>query len=155
MNDLTRLLNSIESGDTAASDDLRRIIYEELRKLAAQKMAHEASGQTLQPTALVHEAWLRLGGAEQPPWQNRAHFFAAAAEAMRRILIDNARRKRAERHGGQLERVDADAMEIAAGTRDEQLLAVHEALDRLAKHDAIKAELVKLRYFVGLTIEQA
>ncbi len=155
MNDLTRLLNSVESGDTTASDDLRRLIYDELRKLAAQKMARESPGQTLQPTALVHEAWLRLGGAEQPPWQNRAHFFAAAAEAMRRILIDNARRKRATRHGGHLERVAADAMDIAAETRDEQLLAVHEALDRLAAHDAAKAELVKLRYFVGLTIEQA
>ena len=155
MNDLTRLLNSIECGDTTASDQLHLLLYEQLHKLAAQKMAREAPGQTLQPTALIHEAWLRLGGAEQPPWQNRAHFFAAAAEAMRRILIDHARRKRAARHGGHLQRVDAEAIDIAVEPRDEQLLAVHEALDRLAAHDKMKAELVKLRFFGGLTLEQA
>lgn len=155
MNDLTRLLNSIEQGDTTASSELRRLVYEELRKLAAQKMAREAPGQTLQPTALVHEAWLRLGGPEHQTWQNRAHFFAASAEAMRRILIDNARRKKAVRHGGHLERVNADAVDIAAAADDDQMLAIHEALERLAAHDSVKAELVKLRYFVGLTIEQA
>jgi len=154
MNDLTRLLNSIELGDTTASGELQRLVYEELHKLAAQKMACESPGQTLQATALVHEAWLRLGGAEQPTWQNRAHFFGAAAEAMRRILIDSARRKKAARHGGHLERVTASAMDIAADA-DDRLLAIHEALERLAAHDALKAELVKLRYFVGLTIDQA
>src|SRR5439155_25058157 len=118
-------------------------------------MARETPGQTLQATALVHEAWLRLGGDQQPAWQNRAHFFAAAAEAMRRILIDNARRKLAERHGGNCKRVDFDGLELSASMEDEQLLAVHEALDRLAAHDALKAELVKLRFFVGLTIEEA
>ena len=154
MNDLTRLLNSIQSGDSTALSDLQRLVYEELRKLAAQKMARESPGQTLQATALVHEAWLRLGGAEQPTWQNRAHFFAAAAEAMRRILIDNARRKKAARHGGNLERVTTSAMDIAADA-DDRLLAIHEALEQFAAHDPLKAELVKLRYFVGLTIDQA
>ena len=154
MNDLTRLLNSIQLGDTTASGELQRLVYEELHKLAAQKMACESPGQTLQATSLVHEAWLRLGGAEQPTWQNRAHFFGAAAEAMRRILIDSARRKKAARHGGHLERVTASAMDIAADA-DDRLLAIHEALERLAAHDALKAELVKLRYFVGLTIVQA
>jgi RNA polymerase sigma factor (TIGR02999 family) len=155
MAELTQLLNSIERGDTTASSELGRLVYDELRKLAAQKMAREAPGQTLQATALVHEAWLRLGGEAQQTWQNRSHFFAAAAEAMRRILIDRARRKQAIRHGGHLERADADAVEIAAAENDDQLLAVHEALDRLAAHDPVKAELVKLRYFVGLTIGQA
>jgi RNA polymerase sigma factor (TIGR02999 family) len=119
-------------------------------------MAREPAGQTLQPTALVHEAWLRLGGDEQPTWQNRAHFLGAAAEAMRRILIDNARRRRALRHGGGQERVDIDDLELAAVVdNDDQLLAVHEALDKLAAQDPRKAELVKLRYFAGLTIEEA
>jgi RNA polymerase sigma factor (TIGR02999 family) len=153
--ELTVILERIDQGDPHAANELLPLVYEELRKLAAQKMAHEAPGQTLQATALVHEAWLRLGGDEQPEWQNRAHFFAAAAEAMRRILIDNARRKRALRHGGAAERVDLDSLDLAASVDDEQLLALHEALDRLAAHDAVKAELVKLRFFAGLTIEQA
>jgi RNA polymerase sigma factor (TIGR02999 family) len=120
-------------------------------------MAREHPGQTLQATALVHEAWLKLGGDEQVAWQNRTHFFAAAAEAMRRILIDNARRKGAARHGGQAERVDfdLDSLELAAGMDDSQLLALHEALDALAAHDAVKAELVKLRFFAGLTLAEA
>jgi RNA polymerase sigma factor (TIGR02999 family) len=121
-------------------------------------MARESDGHTLQPTALVHEAWLRLGGDKQPEWQNRAHFFAAAAESMRRILIESARRRRAARHGGGLKRVDVDdsALGIASPmAADDELLAVHEALDRLASHDGRKAELVKLRYFAGLTLEQA
>jgi len=143
------------AGDPRAADDLLPLVYEELRKLAAQKMGREAPGQTLQATALVHEAWLRLGGDRQPAWHNRAHFFAAAAEAMRRILIDKARRKQAERHGGKARRVDLEEIELPAGMDDEQLLAVHEALDRLAAHDVVKAELVKLRFFVGLTIEEA
>src|SRR5262245_20663184 len=144
-------------GAAQASEDLLPVVYEELRKLAAQKMSREAAGQTLQATALVHEAWLRLHGPHHPVWENLGHFFAAAAVAMRRILIDNARRKRAVRHGGKLERVDADSVEIAApaDSHDDQLLAVHEALDRLAEHDSLKAELVKLRYFVGLTNEEA
>jgi len=155
--DLTVILEDIAQGDTEAADRLLPLVYDELRKLAAAKMARESAGQTLQPTALVHEAWLRLGGAEQPDWRNRAHFFASAAEAMRRILIERARRRQAERHGGELQRVDVNdsALEIAAPGSDDEVLAVHEALDRLAAHDARKAELVKLRYFVGLTVEQA
>ena len=157
MEEITVILNDIEQGDEQAADRLLPLVYRELRKLAAAKMAREAGGQTLQPTALVHEAWLRLGGEEQPDWQNRAHFFASAAEAMRRILIERARRNRTQRHGGGLQRVDFNdsANEIAAPGSDAELLAVHESLDRLAVHDARKAELVKLRYFVGLTLEQA
>jgi RNA polymerase sigma factor (TIGR02999 family) len=130
------------------------LIYNELRRLAAQKMANQAPGQTLQPTALVHEAWLRLGGDAQPQWQNRAHFFAAAAEAMRRILIDSIRRKRRVKHGGNLERVDLDAVELALPMPDDELIALDEALDRLATVHARAAEVVKLCYFVGLTHEQ-
>jgi RNA polymerase sigma factor (TIGR02999 family) len=131
------------------------LVYDELRRLAAQKMAHETPGQTLQATALVHEAWLRLGGDQQPAWENRAHFFAAAAEAMRRILIDRARRKGAVRHGADARHVNLEDLELAVEANDDQLLAVHEALDRLATHDAKKAELVKLRFFAGLTLQQA
>lgn len=137
------------------ASDLLTTVYEELRTLAAQKMAREAPGQTLQATALVHEVWLRLGGDRQPAWQNKAHFFGAAAEAMRRILIDTARRKSAVRHGGGMEQVPLEGREISCGLEDEQLLAMHEALDRLARVDAEKAELVKLRFFAGLTSEQA
>jgi RNA polymerase sigma factor (TIGR02999 family) len=136
-------------------EDWLPLVYEELRKLAAQKMAREAPGQTLQATALVHEAWLRLGGEHQPAWENRAHFFAAAAEAMRRILIDRARRRNADRHGGQARHVSLEDLELAAEADDDQLLAVHDALDRLAAHDAPKAELVKLRFFAGLTLPEA
>jgi RNA polymerase sigma factor (TIGR02999 family) len=125
----------MSQGDPRAADELLTLVYEELRKLAAQKMAHEAPGQTLQATALVHEAWLRLGGDQQPNWQNRGHFFAAAAEAMRRILVDNARRKRAVRHGGALERVPWDDLELpAASENHDQLLAINEALDRRTYH---------------------
>jgi RNA polymerase sigma factor (TIGR02999 family) len=131
------------------------LVYEELRQLAARKMAREAPGQTLQATALVHEAWLRLGGDRQPAWQNRAHFFAAAAEAMRRILIDRARRNQALRHGAGTPRLDLESVNLAAEAGDDQLLAVDEALASLAAHDAAKAELVKLRFFVGMTIEEA
>jgi len=144
-----------EQGDAQAANELLGLVYEELRKLAAQKMAREMPGQTLQATALVHEAWLRLGGEQQPEWQNRAHFFAAAAEAMRRILIEKARRRKALRRGAGAERVSLDGIELAAEANDDQLLAVHEALDRLAAHDSTKAELVKLRFFVGLTLEEA
>jgi RNA polymerase sigma factor (TIGR02999 family) len=133
-------------------------VYEELRRLAAAKMARESAGHTLQPTALVHEAWLRLGGEDQPAWANRAHFFGAAAEAMRRILIENARRKRAIRHGGELEKVSASATGFdfaSPEADDEELLLINDALDALTAHDPRKAELVKQKYFIGLTLEEA
>ena len=150
MSDVTQILHAIQDGNEQAAGDLLPLVYEELRKLAASKMANEAAGQTLQPTALVHEAWLRLVGSENKKWDGRAHFFAAAAEAMRRILIDNARRKRALRHGGGQERLDLQEVEIAVPSGEEQLLAVHEALDELAAQDPLQAEVVKLRFFIGL-----
>ena len=156
MSELTVILQRWEQGDPRAAQELLPLVYDELRKLAAHKMAREAPGQTLQATALVHEAWLRLGGDAQPVWDNRGHFFAAAAEAMRRILIDQARRKRCGRHGGELERVDVAEIQVPAPEpATEELLAVHEALDELAALDARKAELVKLRFFVGLTFAEA
>jgi len=155
MSDVTQILHAIERGDAKAADELLPLVYEELRKLAAYKMANESPDQTLQPTALVHEAWLRLTGKENIQWNGRAHFFAAAAEAMRRILIDNARRKLALRHGGGQQRVDVLEQDIAAHGDDEQLLAINEALEKFAAQDKQKAELVKLRFFVGLTIEEA
>ena len=158
MDEATKILAAIEAGEAEAAERLLPLVYDELRHLAAARLAGEAPGQTLQATALVHEAWLKLAGEDRRQWQGRTHFFAVAAEAMRRIIIDNARRKKAVRHGGGLERVNIDdsTMQIAApsGDEDEQL-AVHEALDRMAAHDARKAELVKLRYFVGFTIEEA
>ena len=154
MNDVTEILTAIDQGQ-ARADELLPLVYAELRKLAAARMAQESPGQTLQPTALVHEAWLRLVGDENPKFDGRAHFFAAAAEAMRRILIDNARRKRALRHGGGQARVDLQEVEIAAAARDDELLAVHEALDKLAAEDNGLAELVKLRFFVGLTNKES
>jgi RNA polymerase sigma factor (TIGR02999 family) len=155
MSDVTRLIQGVGQGDAGAADKLLAVVYDELRKLAAHKMARERPGQTLQATALVHEAWLNMGG-ENPQWQNRAHFFGAAAEAMRRILIDRARWKLAARHGGGQERVNMEDIEIAAPTgNDEELLAVHDALDQLATEDPQKAELVKLRFFAGLTLEEA
>src|SRR5881397_3177055 len=132
MSNVTQILSAIEQGDAKAADKLLPLVYEELRKLAAHRMANEAAGQTLQPTALVHEAWMRLVGKENPKFANRAHFFAAAAEAMRRILIDNARRKRALRHGGGQQRVDFAQAELASASDDDQLLAVNEALNKLA-----------------------
>lgn len=153
--EITQFLQGIEKGDPDATDRLLALVYDELRQLAAAKMARESSGQTLQATALVHDAWIRLGGDAQPTWQNRAHFFGAAAEAMRRILVDRARKKRAIRHGGDLIRADIDEINPAGPMVDEQILAVHEALDELGKVDARKAELVKLRYFVGMTITEA
>jgi RNA polymerase sigma factor (TIGR02999 family) len=156
VSDVTRILESIEHGDPKAADELLPLVYSELRKLAASKMAHESPNQTLQPTALVHEAWQRLVGDRNPQFSNRAHFFSAAAEAMRRILIDNARRKRALRHGGGQHRVDMDGLlEIAAPIDDDEILAVNDALDRLAAQNGPEAELVKLRYFVGMTLEEA
>ena len=154
MHEVTQILTAIEQGEPNAADKLLPLVYEELRKLAASKMANEAAGQTLQSTALVHEAWMRLVGEENPKFANRAHFFAAAAEAMRRILIDNARRKRALRHGGGQQRVEFLPAELASATEDDQLLAVNEALDKLAAQNKVEAELVKLRYFVGLTLEE-
>jgi RNA polymerase sigma factor (TIGR02999 family) len=153
----TRLSDVVQEGKPAAAEELLAQVYQQLRKLAACKLAHEAPGQTLQPTALVHEAWLQVQGDAGQHWDSQRHFFAAAAEAMRRILIDRARSKRAVRHGGGLHRTDIEPedLPIAAGTPDEELLDVHDALDALAAHDPEKAELVKLRYFVGLTLEDA
>ena len=156
MSDVTQILEAVERGDPKAAEELLPLVYEELRKLAAAKMANEAPGQTLQPTALVHEAWLKLVGDKNPQFANRAHFFSAAAEAMRRILIDRARHKRAVRHGGDQQRVEIIEADLAMPDQDtDQLLAVNEALDRLATVDRVEAELVKLRYFVGLTIDEA
>ena len=155
MSEFTRLLQLAEQGNPKAADELLPLVYDELRHIAAAKMARESPGQTLQPTALVHEAWLRLGGDDQPNWQNRAHFFAAAGEAMRRILIEKARRRQRLRHGGGLERVDLDEFEIAAPEDDQRLLAMNEALDQLAGEDPAKAEVVKMRFFLGLTDREA
>jgi len=154
MADATLLLTAVEQGDPKAADELLDLVYEELRRLATSKMAQEAPGQTLQPTALVHEAWLRLVGGKNPKFENRAHFFSAAAEAMRRILIDRARRKLTQRHGGAFERVDLDGQDLAAPDADRQLLAVHEVLDKLATEHPAQAEVVKLRYFAGMTNEE-
>jgi RNA polymerase sigma factor (TIGR02999 family) len=143
------------TGQAQTPDELLTSLYQELRQLAAQKMAREGPGQTLQATALVHEAWLRLGGEAQTTWQNQGHFFGAAAEAMRRILIEKARRRSALRRGGQAERVEFDDAELAVDMPDEQLLALHEALERFAQRDHVKAELVKLKFFAGLTLEEA
>ena len=156
MSDVTNILNAIERGEAQAAEELLPLVYEELRKLAAQKMSREVPGQTLQPTALVHEAWLRLVGKDgQAQFKSRGHFFGAAAEAMRRILIENARRKKAQRHGGGQQRVDIQDVDIAAAASDDELLAINDALEKLAAQDKPKAELVKLRYFVGLTLEEA
>jgi len=155
MSHLTRILDRVHQGDAKAAEELLPLVYDELRKLAAHKMAHEAPGHTLQPTALVHEAWLRLTENEHVKWDGRTHFFGAAAEAMRRILIDSARRKRAARHGGGQQRVELQEWDLPAGADEEQLLAVNEALEKFAAIDQQKAELVKLRYFVGMTIEEA
>lgn len=154
MDHISQALEGAQPGIGASVEELLPAVYQELRRVAAHQMGGEA--QTLQPTALVHEAWLRLvGGSHVPRFQNRTHFFAAAAEAMRHVLIDRARRKRARRHGGGQLRVDVARVDIAAPSRDEELLAVSEALDRLGEVDPGKAELVKLRYFVGMTLEEA
>lgn len=157
MNDVTRILERAQQGDARAASELLPLVYGELRRLAAHKMAQEAPGNTLQPTALVHEAWLRLVTPEQQAqFQNRAHFFGAAAEAMRRILVDRAREKKALKRGGRnLERVDLDAVELPSPMPDDELLALDEALDRLATVDTRAAEMVKLCFFVGLTQEEA
>jgi len=153
MSEVTRLLAAIQNGNSRAGEELLPLVYHELRQIARAKMAHEQPGHTLQATALVHEAWLRLGDAR---FENRAHFFGAAAEAMRRILVERARRKLTEKRGAGAQHVDADEVDIAAPMEmDDELLAVHESLEALAADDAQKAELVKLRYFAGLTLEQA
>jgi len=155
VSDVTHILKAVESGERKAADELLPLLYEELRKLAVHRMAHEPPGNTLQPTALVHEAWLRLVASDAQTWQNRAHFFAAAAEAMRRILIESARRKCALRHGGNQQRLNIDELEIAAPMLDDELLAISDALEKFSILDEPKANLVKLRYFAGLTIEEA
>src|SRR5262245_60870832 len=154
VSEVTRVLGRLQQGDPRAAEELLPLVYEELRRLAAAKMAREAPGQTLQATALVHEAWLRLVGMDPTMWQSRSHFFCAVAEAMRRILIEQVRRKRALRHGGGQQRADLDTVEIAAPDSDARLLSVNEALEQLSKHDPVKADVVKLRYFVGLTLKE-
>ncbi len=157
MSDVTRILNAIERGEAKATDELLPLVYEELRLLAAQKLSHEPPGQTLQATALVHEAYIRLVGDEPQSWENRGHFFAAAAEAMRRILVENARRKKGGKRGGELQRVDLDEGIAEADNERvaDDLILLDEALARFAKRDKLKADLVTLRYFAGLTIQQA
>lgn len=156
MNDVTRILSAIEQGDPKAAESLLPLVYDELRKLAAQRLAQEKPGQTLQATALVHDAYLRLVDIKEPErWQGRGHFFAAAAEAMRRILVDAARRKRRPKHGGDRQRVDEDEASEAIAPPVEDLLALDDALAKLAAEDKDSADLVKLRYFAGLSLSQA
>ena len=155
MSEVTQILKALERGQSQAAEELLPLVYEELRRLAAWHLANERPGQTLQATALVHEAYLRLVGADDPQWNSQRHFFGAAAEAMRRILIGNARRKKRLKHGGNLERVDIEDLDIPCPMPDDDLLALDEALNRLAELDARAAELVKLCFFVGLTQEQA
>ena len=154
VSDATVLLEAVEQGDPEAPGRLLELVYTELRHLAASKMAREAPGHTLQPTALVHEAWLRLVGAKNMRFENRAQFFSAAAEAMRRILIERVRRKRAQRHGGDFVRVDVGTLEFAAPDQDQRLLDVHEVLDKFTAEHPIHARVVMLRYFVGMTNEE-
>jgi RNA polymerase sigma factor (TIGR02999 family) len=153
--EITLVLQRIERGEEQPAERLLPLVYDQLRHLAAARMAHEAAGHTLQPTALVHEAWLRLGADHQPDWKNRAQFFAAAAEAMRRILIDSARRRLAQRRGGRIEHVNIDDFEVAGEADDARVLKVNEALEKFAVDHPEKAELVKLRYFAGLTLDEA
>jgi RNA polymerase sigma factor (TIGR02999 family) len=156
MTDVTRILSAVEHGDPHAAEQLLPLVYDELRKLAAERMAEEKPGQTLQATALVHEAYVRLVDTEKAQkWDSRRHFFAAAAEAMRRILIERARRKRTAKHGGQRRQVSLDEVEVAAHARCDDVLALDEALTRLAAEDPVKAQLVTLRYFAGLSVQQA
>jgi RNA polymerase sigma factor (TIGR02999 family) len=156
MNEVTRILSAIEEGDPHAAEQLLPLVYDELRKLAAQKLAHEKPGQTLQATALVHEAYLRLVDVKQAQqWNSRGHFFAAAAEAMRRLLVENARRKHSDKRGGGRQRLDLDALAVATSQRNDDLVALDEALTALAAADPQAEHLVRLRYFAGLTIPQA
>lgn len=154
MSEATVLLNAVQQGDPKAADALLTLVYEELRHLASLKMARQAPGQTLQPTALVHEAWLKLVGPKNPSFNDRGHFFAAAAEAMRQILIDRARRRQTRRHGGDLERVPIDDVDLATPDLDEQLLGVNEALNEFSRKYPVQAEIVKMRYFMGMTNEE-
>jgi RNA polymerase sigma factor (TIGR02999 family) len=154
MSDVTQLLNAIDAGDPKAADQLLPLVYEELRRLAMSKMAAQPAGHTLQATALVHEAWLRIS-EEDHLWESRKHFFSAAAEAMRRILVDQARRKQRLKRGGPQERVQIDSLDIATEAQPDELLRVHDALGKLAAEDPLKAELIKLRFFVGLGIPEA
>ncbi|MHC4557316.1 MAG: sigma-70 family RNA polymerase sigma factor [Planctomycetota bacterium] len=155
MSDVTRILNAIEQGDARATDELLPIVYEELRLLAAQKLSQEPPGQTLQATALVHEVYIRLVEAECQSWNSRNHFFMAAAEAMRRILIENARRKKSLKHGGSRQRVDLESAAMSIDESPDDVIALDEALTKLGLEDPTKANLVKLRYFAGLSIDQA
>jgi len=155
MTQITEILQRIQAGEADAAESLMREVYGELRKLAAAKMARESPGQTLQPTALVHEAWLRIAGDDGPQFENRRHFFFAAAEAMRRILVDRARRRQRLRHGGDMEKVDQDLDLIESVVPDERIIAVHDALDALEAVDPLKAKLVKLKYFIGLENKEA
>jgi RNA polymerase sigma factor (TIGR02999 family) len=157
MTDATRILNAIEEGDPRATEQLLPLVYDELRLLAAQKMSQEPPGQTLQATTLVHEAYLRLAGAEDRTWDSKGHFFKAAAEAMRRILIENARRKKSPKHGGDRRKMDLDESVLVMGDAvpAESMIALDEALEKLSRKDKVKADVVKLRYFAGLTSEQA
>jgi RNA polymerase sigma factor (TIGR02999 family) len=156
MSDVTRILSAIEQGDPQATEQLLPLVYDELRKLAARRLAQEKLGQTLDATGLVHEAYLRLVGVErEQSWNSRGHFFAAAAEAMRRILVENARRKKRAKHGGDSKRVDVELASLPTRMSSDELLALDEALEKLREQDAIKAQLVTLRYFGGMTIEQA
>lgn len=153
--DVTQLLNAIKSGDQTAAEELLPRVYQELRKLASHKMAQERAGQTLQPTALVHEAWLRLGGDQQPVWENRAHFFGAAAEAMRRILIDRARKRQVRKASGLADPEELQESRIECRLPDEELLALNEVLDRFTKVDSQAVRLIKLRYFIGMNVTEA
>jgi RNA polymerase sigma factor (TIGR02999 family) len=153
--EVTRILEAIQGGDLKAADELLPVVYKELRRLAAQKLTHEKPGQTLQATALVHEAYIRLVGSGDPGWDNRGHFFAAAAEAMRRILVERARLKGRLRRGGAWQRIDLDAAELTVDAPSEDLLALHEALDKLSRNDELDAQLAKLRCFAGLTNDEA
>lgn len=155
MSDITRVIEAVQRGDSKAANELLPLVYDELRRLATYKMSNEAAGHTLQPTALVHEAWLRLTGNEELRWDSRAHFFGAAAEAMRRILVESARRKKRLKHGGELQRVNVDEVDLALPLPADELLALDEALDKLGTVDSRAAEVVKLCFFVGLTQEQA
>jgi RNA polymerase sigma factor (TIGR02999 family) len=154
LSEVTVMLTAVERGEPMAAERLLELVYEELRRLAASKMVRESPGQTLQPTALVHEAWLRLVGHNQPTFQNRAHFFSAAAEAMRRILIDRARQKLAVRHGGGHERISIDELNLAAPDVDQEILVVDEVLDKFARQHPVKAEVVKLRFFAGMSHQE-
>jgi RNA polymerase sigma factor (TIGR02999 family) len=155
MSNVTRILIAIEQGDAQAAEELLPAVYQELRRLAAQKLSQESPGQTLQATALVHEAYIRLVGTEGQNWRSRGHFFSATAEAMRRILIENARRKRRRKHGGDRQRVDLDDADITIEGPSTDLIALDEALAKLADEDRVVADLVKMRYFAGLTLGQA